>query len=313
MTDMCQLCFGSGLVYNKKPTLIGKINRQHLSKYDPTNTFPIIEKFDKEIAKRFRQLSRVIARSILTDQVFGDKLKINALKSPGKNAFAFTQSQKAIDGFMNWLKRMVSESILGIRFGTKQPSSRDDWSRIYIESAYRSGMRQAADRLKAAGADVKESWFEKAFWRPIHADRVAKIYGRAFEDLKDITAEMADQIRETLSLGMAFGWGARKLVDEMINRVDKIGVTRSRTLARTEIIAAHADSTLTTYDEANVLGVDVEAEWTATDDNAVCEICSAMQGTTYTISEARGLIPAHPNCRCAFLPKIADVSNIYLG
>jgi hypothetical protein len=41
---------------------------------------------------------------------------------------------------------------------------------------------------------------------------------------------------------------------------------------------------------------------TAGDDD-VCPICEAIaENNPYTIAEARGLIPAHPNCRCAFVP-----------
>jgi hypothetical protein len=34
----------------------------------------------------------------------------------------------------------------------------------------------------------------------------------------------------------------------------------------------------------------------------VCPDCEALDETQYTIEEAHGLIPYHPNCRCAFIP-----------
>lgn len=37
-------------------------------------------------------------------------------------------------------------------------------------------------------------------------------------------------------------------------------------------------------------------------DNKVCPVCMDIAEHIYTIIEARGLIPAHPNCRCAFVP-----------
>ena len=33
-------------------------------------------------------------------------------------------------------------------------------------------------------------------------------------------------------------------------------------------------------------------------DDRVCDICESYEGNTYTLAEARALIPAHPNCRC---------------
>jgi hypothetical protein len=37
-------------------------------------------------------------------------------------------------------------------------------------------------------------------------------------------------------------------------------------------------------------------------DDRVCPICEDLEGITYTVEEASSVIPAHPNCRCAFVP-----------
>ncbi|MET0721800.1 MAG: hypothetical protein ABWY64_13315 [Tardiphaga sp.] len=37
-------------------------------------------------------------------------------------------------------------------------------------------------------------------------------------------------------------------------------------------------------------------------DDKVCAICESYEGNSYTLAEARDLIPAHPNCRCAVVP-----------
>ena len=37
-------------------------------------------------------------------------------------------------------------------------------------------------------------------------------------------------------------------------------------------------------------------------DDRVCAICEGYEGNTYTLAEARELIPAHPNCRCSIVP-----------
>jgi hypothetical protein len=47
----------------------------------------------------------------------------------------------------------------------------------------------------------------------------------------------------------------------------------------------------------------MEAEWSTADDDAVCDDCQdAADESPYTIDEARGMIPLHPNCRCAWIP-----------
>jgi hypothetical protein len=37
-------------------------------------------------------------------------------------------------------------------------------------------------------------------------------------------------------------------------------------------------------------------------DNRVCDICDDLEGNVYTLAEARGVIPVHPNCRCVVVP-----------
>lgn len=284
------------------------------SRYDPTNTGIIVAAFEAEIARRIADLRDAVWRTIVDDDALGLSQGVTVnVDSAGPKRWAYERSGAKAAGFMQWLQRAASEGILGIVYGTPIASAAaTSWSRIYIDAAYMSGMSQAADRLASAGADVEPTWIDAAFRRPIHAEASALVYTRTFESLRNVTLAMADQMRDVLTTGMALGWGVEKLAADLVDRVDKIGLTRARTVARTEIIAAHAESTLNSYEEAQIEGVEVEAEWEATMDNVVCAYCADMQGRIFTIAESRGMIPAHPNCRCAFLPVIRDASGVVL-
>ena len=83
-------------------------------------------------------------------------------------------------------------------------------------------------------------------------------------------------------------------------------------LTRTEVINAHAEATLNSYVEAGLEGVTVNAEYTTAGDDKMCPKCVALQGRPYTIDEARGLIPQHPNCRCAWSPVVVDPQGVVL-
>ena len=77
------------------------------------------------------------------------------------------------------------------------------------------------------------------------------------------------------------------------------------------MIATHAEAGLNSYEEAGVEGVDVEAEWLTAAD--ACPLCvEAADKGTYTLGEARGLIPLHPNCRCSWAPKVVNGTGIEL-
>jgi len=68
------------------------------------------------------------------------------------------------------------------------------------------------------------------------------------------------------------------------------------------LIVAHAEGQLDSFEDLNVEEVGVMAEWSTVGDDRVCELCEDLEGAIMTIDEARGLIPRHPNCRCAWIP-----------
>lgn len=214
---------------------------------------------------------------------------------------------------MEWLNQEQATNGLALQRGTSVIGARNSaWMNIYIDSSYNSAIRQSAARMRSQGAKVSDDFITSAFNRPIHADTAGIIYTRAFTDLEGITKTMDQQISRILARGVIDGIGARELAKKLNDRVSKIGITRSRMLARTEVVAAHAEATLNMYQEAGLQGVTVQAEFTTAGDDSVCPECEALQGKIYTIAESRGVIPVHPNCRCAFLPVLDDPKSIDL-
>lgn len=226
--------------------------------------------------------------------------------------FEFTRTADKVGAFMGWLKEQEIEQGLTVRQGAPLSRAAEQaWTSTYVESSYVRGLNQASARLRQAGATVEQRWVEAAFRRPIHADRLGIAYTRTFTELQGITATMDRQISRVLAEGLAGGAGPADIARAINNRVDKIGITRARMLARTEVINAHADATLNTYVEAGLEGVDVVAEWLTAND--ACPECVALeQEGPYSIEQARGMIPRHPNCKCAWAPLVRGGSGIEL-
>lgn len=270
---------------------------------DPTRTTSLRNRFSADLVRRFDVIIKEIMKLVEDENAFG--IQTNA------GRFEFSSDVQKTDAFMKWLREMQRKHILVLSDGASMQTIIDKaWTNKYIESAYQKGIANAGARLRGAGARVDERWMTQAFNRPIHADRVATIYMRTFRDLEGITKEMDRRISSTLALGLAEGRSPREIARLLRNDVEAIGVTRARTLARTEIVAAHADANLTAFQEAGVEGVEVEAEWSTAADP--CPICEDLAGKTYTLEEARGMLPAHPNCRCAWTPKIVNGTGIEL-
>lgn len=269
---------------------------------DPTRTTLLRQRFEADLVRRFERLKALITEVIESENGFG--LATNA------GRFAFDKDVQKQDAFMRWLRQQERAGILEIKEGEAASSVKKPWTNKYIQSAYQKGIANAGAKLRGAGATVEERWVTSAFNRPIHADRVAQIYSRAYRDLDGITKEMDKRISQTLAIGLAEGRSPRDIARDLRREVDAIGITRARTLARTEIVAAHAEANLSAYEEAGAHGVEVEAEWSTASDP--CPICEELQGREFTIAEARALLPAHPNCRCAWTPKITNGTGIEL-
>lgn len=272
---------------------------------DPTRTTLIRRRYEADLVRRFQRVRKAIRETVQAEDGFG--LKANS-------RFDFPRSADKIDAFMRWLEDMERQDILEVSRGMPiSTAASTSWQNVYINSAYQKGIAQAAGLMRSQGAEIEQRWIDAGFLRPIHADRIGIIYTRAYNELEGITDAMDQQISRVLAQGLAEGRSPKSIADDLVDRVDKIGITRARMMARTEIIGAHAEATLNSYEEAGVEGVDLLEEFATAGDAQVCPKCRELAAAgPYTLGEARGLIPAHPRCRCAWLPIVKDASGIVL-
>lgn len=93
----------------------------------------------------------------------------------------------------------------------------------------------------------------------------------------------------------------REQIDRAVNRYErKLHRQRTETIARTEASRANAEGALNVYESEGV-----DAEWVAVTGNDFDpENCQDNDGKVFTIAEARGMIPVHPNCECIFGPHV---------
>lgn len=280
---------------------------------DPTHTTGIRRAFERDMVRRFKSLRRDIVTTIVKNDGFGLR-GAPVVNEPGRQfQFAFPRAGDKVSAFMEWLRQQQNATVLELQRGTAMRTAAErSWANVYIDGAYQRGIRQAGSELRAAGATVSDRYLDAAFNLPVHADRVGLIYTRSYSDLVGITEVMDTQISRVLAQGLIDGLGPMDLARQIVDRVDGIGIARARTLARTEIIAAHAEASLNSYEEAGLEGVAVTAEFSTAQDNAVCPECEELEGKTFLLEEARGIIPVHPNCRCAFIPVIEDARSIVL-
>jgi len=277
---------------------------ERVRRSDPTRTLSLRNAFVAEVNRRYSVLRSSVVRAVVKDDVLDLKDTsgtLVGLQSPGYKAYAFRTVDKKVDGFLDWFQKEIDGEILtGPAFGSGR------WTDKYVQTSYRKGIvRAGKEHNRQATAKNKIPFDQRAvdaaFTRPIHAERVALLYGRAWNDLKGVTSRMHTEVGRTLTEGFANGWNPNRIARELTKRID-VSRTYARTLARTEVIRAHHVAMVNTYREAGVEGVTVQAEWRTAQDERVCPDCESLEGKVFTLDEIEGMIPLHPNCRCVALP-----------
>lgn len=272
---------------------------------DPTRTTPIVKAWVRDLQTRARQLQADVFQHVVTDDVFGIAPHVNPLKmNAEKNAYIFKTDPEKVRAFQGWFQEKIDAGILKVD-GDGKP-----WTAKYTQSAYKQGVVRAytdthADALKdktAATGESKALFLQKAFGAPERTKKIEMIYTRSFESLKGYTAEMAAKTSRILADGIANGSSPASIAKQMKDQIaefaamGKKGKYRAMTIARTELVHAHAEGQLDSFAEMGVHGVGVMAEWSTAGDDRVCPLCAPMEGRLYPLKEARGMIPRHPNC-----------------
>lgn len=285
-----------------------RIRNNKIVQFDPTRTLSLRKRFMREMDQRLNKLKRLVFDLLVTQNFLqpdtplrSEIIVINA---------EYNNTAAKVESFMRWLKEQEDAGILQTSFRSGTSFTRQPWSNVFIQSAYQKGIQRAQIESKKAGFTLETPPIggglgTPSFNNPFHIDRVGLLYTRTFNDLKGITNEMDKQISRVLSQGMIEGKSPRTIARDINNRIDKIGITRARTLARTEIIRAHHQANINEFELAGVEKVTVLAEW-VTAGFRVCPLCQFNEGEIFKLSEIRGLIPLHPNCRCVAVPIVVD-------
>jgi len=281
-------------------------------KIDPTRTVLLRRAFVADMVRRFKALSREIQQLIVNDDAFG-------LHSPGVRvvsdlytvanvefqAWRFQTNPQKVKSYRRWLQQQIDGKILTQVGGvTSKP-----WTATYIEPAYQKGVvraytdsrKELLTQSEVFGVSQAE-FLRTSFSGPVALAKIELLYERAFTELEGVTAAMDQQMSRILAGGLAEGHGAAKIARNLRDNVTKMTNTRAKVIARTEIVRAHAEGQLDSFEMLGVKKLGVQAEWITAGDDRVCAICADLEGQVFSVKEARGLIPEHPNCRCAWIP-----------
>lgn len=295
---------------------------------DPTGTAPIRRKYKTIAAAHWMQLSTAVRRLVVDQDFFGlaapkgNALMVRVLVSEAQRAEAFSAW---LDGTIAValtlpLERMMKEAR---NHGVKRAMRLSDSTTVPYESAQTILLRSQALRdlrgiVEAVTVNlVRHMAYLQGEKTPamlymelaeiisrigvsrtnllIETYVVAAFSSGTLDQFEGVGIQTVGIVPEQLrSLKRIIGDAAKKKTTKAYNgpgsRTKKGTVPSKRTVQRIR----KAQRKIEKLGRVDVL--------TAGDDD-VCPECEAISdGGPYTINKARKLIPAHPNCRCAFIP-----------
>lgn len=280
---------------------------------DPTRTTGLRRRWLADLARRIAKLKAAIRQLVVADDAFGlDKPpgpSLSAVLTNADQRWRFQTDAAKILSFQQWLQGEVNAGLL------QTDAAGQPWTTPYVVSAYKQGAVRAYTDANAAAlapspdfyAGSRAQFLDDAFNTPEAVSKLQLIATRPYEQLKGVSAEVSAKLSSGLASGLAHGQGPHEIAREMLGDIDGLDRRRARAIARTEIIHAHAEGQLDGFEALGIEEVGVMAEWATAGDDHVCPMCAALEGAIFSVDEARGLIPRHPNCRCTWLP--ADVGE----
>lgn len=282
------------------------LKTKKIRRIDPSRTGLLRRQFLKEMNKRFAELYSKIKEFVVDEDAFGlkERKPLVILANP---QYQFATDPQKLQGFQQWLQQQINAVILVVS-GAGVPGQ--PWTYQYVDRAFKQGVGRAFASMSPEALAETPEWYRgtreqflrSAFSQPIAMQKVELLSTRAFEQLKGVTATMSQQMSRILSMGLISGQGPLKIAREMQKSIAGLSKTRARMIARTEIIHAHAEGQLYSFELLGVKELGIIAEWSTAGDSLVCPICGDMEGETFSVEDAHGLIPAHPNCRCVWIP-----------
>jgi len=272
---------------------------------DPTKTSTVRQKYIAALNKRWRAVKKLNRQALKTTPLIQNNDPMLVIE--GFDPETITRN------YMAWMERVEDAKVLEVvRDGNGAVIERTGWQDVFVRNAYLRGVVQSDLVLRRLGQQSIPLTVGNILSDPVHSDALNRLYNVNYDALQTVinatNDDMAILLRQTLTQGYADQLTIRQLskaIQEVIEgRINAVAMHRSRMIARTEIIAAHADATLNTFENRGILTVRGNAEILTAGDNRVCSICSGLQGVIFSIARARGIIPIHPQCRCTWIPVI---------
>lgn len=252
-------------------------------KTDPTKTITLRRVATGRVTARYGVLQRETRRLLVEG------------RAPSLMWASYDEVEK-MEVLNEWFTQAANDYIIG------NPGQYD----ALVRDAYMKGVQSAYSLVRKGknGVGGRREFIESVMSSPTARKSMRLVALKIRQDLKGVIDALISQVSDQAIEWVVRGETNAQLYARITDRIRKIGVTRAKATLRSEIIRAHAEGQLDAYESLGISQLKLLAEWETADNP--CPKCRKMDGVVLTIKEARGLIPRHPNCKCAWLPVIVQ-------
>lgn len=268
---------------------------------DPTRTAALVRLYARTMQARLDAIKKAIRQALDEQDVFGLRRGlVLQVDLPGHRAWSVLDLAGKNKAFGRWLNETLSTYFLeDIGIADTTPG----WIARFVRAAYSKGASTALAEIGKTEPALAQLKVEQLINVPFHRERLVQLFDRNFTELKGFTSQMATGAQRVIADGLVRGDNPVVMARDIAAAID-IAKSRAERIARTEVIRTHAEAQLNTFERFGIADVSLEAEWITAEDDRVCDECQAMSGKVFSVAEAHGMIPLHPNCRCNWIPVV---------
>lgn len=255
---------------------------------DPSRTSGIRRRAVAEMRRKLLKFRQKLREFVIKNNSFG--LSVN-------EDLSGVSPEEQVSGFKEWLTEAMALTIFLITDGVS-------WIFVYLKEAHDQGVNRTYEDLGLTPLDVTK-WDFTSEIEALNDFSKSRLSRETMEELKlHLNTAIAAVIASLIAnLTLKFVENRVRTPTELYSELlQAISTAENRliSLLRTEIVRAQAEGQLDIFQQTNTKNLILMVEWRTSGDKNVCPKCQANAGHTYTLEEARGLIPLHFNCNCSW-------------
>lgn len=265
---------------------------------DPLGSASRLNKMDKTITKKYRQIKREVLALF-------DTIPVSQTNAESSDNYYYDFSSARAAGFMDELQRLLDEILLeGDDFGQGQM-----WANIYIGEAYQAGTQKANSELSSLSPIYAEQRPMAAIlYSEPYLNRLQLAYTAGYSDWRGLSDYSRQQLASVIMEGIARGANPRDVESDIVKRVD-VSHSYARQIAQTEITNTLRQANRREVAEAEaVLGLETTMLWmSALLVGRTRQNHAARHGRFYSVTEIDTFYSEganRRNCHCAQTPAL---------